>query len=79
MRYVAARFVPRLMTESENQHRIEVYEDVPQRANNDHTYLPNIIPGDEIWVNGSEVELSTIITSSMLWTFVDFFALSVAF
>lgn len=47
MRRVAAKFVPRLMTEDQKQRRVQVSEELFQMTNEDENFLKTIINGDE--------------------------------
>ena len=53
---VAAKFVPRLLTEEQKQNRVTVSEELLDRSNNDENFLKNVITGDETWVYGYDVE-----------------------
>ena len=56
MRRVAAKFVPRLMTEDQKQRRVRVCEELLEMANDNENFLKTIITGDETWVYGYDVE-----------------------
>ena len=56
MRRVSAKFVPRLLTEDQKNHRVQVCRDLLQHAETDCTFLSNIITGDESWVFGYDPE-----------------------
>jgi len=53
---VAAKFVPRLLTEEQKQNRITVSQELLDRSNTDENFLKNVITGDETWVYGYDVE-----------------------
>jgi AraC-like DNA-binding protein len=50
MRRVSAKLLPRLLTQDQTEHRATAYRELLQRAENDATFLPSIITGDESWV-----------------------------
>jgi hypothetical protein len=56
MNRIAAKFVPRLLTEDQKQNRDDVSQELLDRANDDDNFLKNIITGDETWVYGYDVE-----------------------
>jgi hypothetical protein len=55
MHRIAAKFVPRLLTDDQKQNRVDVSKELLDRANDDK-FLKNIITGDETWVYGYDVE-----------------------
>ncbi|CAK9805507.1 Protein GVQW3 [Anthophora plagiata] len=56
MHRVAAKFVPRLMTEEQKEHRVNVCQELLGKADNDETFIQRIITGDESWVYGYDIE-----------------------
>ena len=56
MHRVAAKFVPRLLTEEQKQNRVTVSQELLDRSNTDENFLKNVITGDETWVYGYGVE-----------------------
>ena len=56
MRRVAAKFVPRLLTEEQKQHRVQVCQELLEMANDNENLLKQVITGDETWVYGYDVE-----------------------
>ena len=56
MHRIAAKFVPRLLTDDQKQNRVDVSQELLDRANGDDNVLKNIITGDETWVYGYDVE-----------------------
>jgi hypothetical protein len=54
MHRIAAKFVPRLLTDDQKQSRVDVSKELLDRANNN--FLKNIITGYETWVYGYDVE-----------------------
>jgi hypothetical protein len=56
MRRVSAKLVTRLLTQDQTEHRATACHELLQRAENDATFLPSIITGDELWVNGYDPE-----------------------
>ena len=55
MHRIAAKFVPRLLTDDQKQNRVDVSQELLDRANGDN-FLKKIITGDETWVYGYDVE-----------------------
>jgi hypothetical protein len=47
MRRVSAKLVPQLLTQDQTEHRATACRELLQRAQNDATFLPSIITGDE--------------------------------
>ena len=56
MHRVAAKFVPRLLTEEQKQNRVTVSQELLDRSNTYENFLRNVITGDETWVYGYDVE-----------------------
>jgi len=56
MHRVAAKFVPRLLTEEQKQNRVSVSQELLDLSNTDENFLKNVITGDETWVYGYDVE-----------------------
>ena len=52
MHRVAAKFVPRLLTEEQKQNRVTVSQELLDRSNTEENFLKNVITGDETWVYG---------------------------
>ena len=57
MHRVAAKFVPRLLTEEQKQNRVTVSQEPLDRSNTDENFLKNVITGDETWVYSYDVEI----------------------
>ncbi|XP_025421236.1 protein GVQW3-like [Sipha flava] len=57
MKRVSAKLVPKLLTEEQMEHRIEVCLDLKNRVSNDPSFIKSIITGDEIWVYGYDPEI----------------------
>ena len=53
---VAAKFVPRLLTDAQKENRVTVSQELFDRSNADENFLKNVITGDETWVYGYDVE-----------------------
>jgi len=47
MLHVAAKFVPHLLTEEQNQNRVTGSQELLDRSNTDENFLKNVITGDE--------------------------------
>lgn len=56
MHRVAAKFLPRLMTDEQKAHRVDVCRQLLEQSNGDETFLQRIITGDETWVYGYDIE-----------------------
>src|SRR5215510_11789421 len=56
MHGIAAKFVPCLLTDDEKQNRVDVSQELLDRANDDDNFLENIITEDETWVYGYDVK-----------------------
>jgi hypothetical protein len=52
MRLIAAKFVPRLLTNDKKQRRVNMCLELQEKANEDptFTFIPRIITGDESWI-----------------------------
>jgi transposase len=55
MHRIAAKFVPRLLTDDQKQNQADVSKELLGQANDDN-FLKNIITGDETWVYGYDVK-----------------------
>ena len=56
MHDVAAKFVPRILTADQKQHRVNVCAELRQLASDDESFLSRFITGDESWVYGYDPE-----------------------
>jgi len=56
MGHVSRKFVPRLLTDDQNENRVEISQELLANANGNENFLKNIITGDETWVYGYDVE-----------------------
>jgi AraC-like DNA-binding protein len=56
MRRVSAKLIPRLLTQDQTERRVIACRELLQRAENDATFFPSIITGDESWVYGHDPE-----------------------
>jgi hypothetical protein len=50
MRGISAKFVPRLLGDDQNAHRVSVCKELKQQARDDPNFISSIITGDETWV-----------------------------
>eukprot|EP00106_Octopus_bimaculoides_P001199 XP_014768641.1 PREDICTED: uncharacterized protein LOC106868045 [Octopus bimaculoides] len=50
MLLVSTKFVPHLLTTEQKEHRVDVCQDLRQRAADDSSFMSRIITGDECWV-----------------------------
>jgi hypothetical protein len=53
---VVVKFVPRLLSQEQQQLRLEVARDVLECASGDPEFLKTVITGDETWVYGYDSE-----------------------
>ena len=53
---VAAKFVPRLLTDAQKENRVTFSQELFDRSNADENFLKNVITSDETWVYGYDVE-----------------------
>jgi hypothetical protein len=63
-RRIAAKFVPRLLTNDQKQRRVNVCLELQEKANEDPTFNSRIITGDESWIYGYDSEIKQ---QSSLW------------
>jgi len=56
MRRVCAKMVPKLLSQVQKNHRIEVCQSLKERTQNDPGFIKNVITGDETWVYGYDIE-----------------------
>jgi len=59
MRRVASKFVPRLLSVDQKQQRLDVCFILEENATNEHSFLSNVITGDETWVYAYDPETKT--------------------
>jgi len=52
MNRVAAKFVPRLLTPEQKEHRVAICQELRQRVVDDPSFMSKVITGDESWVYG---------------------------
>jgi outer membrane lipoprotein-sorting protein len=50
VRQIAAKFVPRLLTDDQKQHRLEVSMKRKEQVRNDPDFLSKVVIGDESWI-----------------------------
>jgi len=56
---VASKFVPKILSVDQKQQRLDVYLDFKENAANDHSFLSNVITGDETWDYAYDPETKT--------------------
>jgi len=56
MQRVAAKFVPRVLTEDQKANRVNISQELLDRVSVDENFLKTIVTGDETWVYGYDVE-----------------------
>jgi len=54
------KFVPRLLTPEEKEHRVAIGKELRQRAVGDPTFMSRVITGDESWVYGYDPETEQV-------------------
>lgn len=52
MRRVSAKFIPKLLSDEQKEHRLQVSQELLNLAENDPDLLNRVITGDESWVYG---------------------------
>jgi hypothetical protein len=52
-----AKSVPKLLSQEQQQLRLEVARDIMECANGDPEFMKTVIPGDETWVYGYDPEM----------------------
>jgi hypothetical protein len=57
MHRVAAKFVPRLMTDDQKANRVRVCQERLDRSDEDENFSSRISTGDESWVYGYDMTL----------------------
>jgi hypothetical protein len=62
MIHVSAKLVPRLLTQDQTEHRATACRELLQCAENDATFLPSIITGNESCVNGCDPETKQMLS-----------------
>jgi hypothetical protein len=56
MRRIAVKFVPRLLSNDQKEHRIAVCGELRDQARDDPNFISKVITGDESWVYGYDPE-----------------------
>ena len=56
MRRVSAKFIPKLLSDKQKQHRFQVAQELINRSENGADLLNRVITGDESWVYGYDPE-----------------------
>jgi hypothetical protein len=56
MCHTAAKFLSRLLTNDQKQRHVNVCLELPEKANEDPTFISRIIMGDESWIYGYDPE-----------------------
>jgi hypothetical protein len=56
MRRIAAKFMPRLLTDDQKQHQLEVCMELKEQVTNDPDFLSKVGTGDESWIYGYDPE-----------------------
>jgi hypothetical protein len=50
MRRIAARFVPRVLSNDQKEHRVAICAELKEQTENNPNFISTIITGDESWV-----------------------------
>lgn len=50
MRKICAKLVPKVLTDAQKQHRVEVCRELKELCEHDPNFLDNVITGDESWI-----------------------------
>jgi histone-lysine N-methyltransferase SETMAR len=53
---IAAKFVPRLLTNDQKRRHVSLYLELREKANEDPTFISRIVTGDESWIYGYDPE-----------------------
>jgi hypothetical protein len=56
MRRISAKFVPQLLTNDQKPWHVKMRLELREKANEDPTFIPRIITGDESWIYGYDPE-----------------------
>jgi len=56
MHRVAAKFLPRLLTPEQKEHRVAICQELRQHAMDDPSFMSGVITGDKSWVYGYDPE-----------------------
>jgi hypothetical protein len=56
MRWTAAKFMPRLLTDDQKQNELEISMKLKERVRNDPEFISKVITGDETWIYGYDPE-----------------------
>ena len=59
MRRVSVKFIPKLLSDQQKQYRLEVSQELFNRAETDPDLLNRVITGNETWVYGYDPETKT--------------------
>jgi len=62
MHRVAAKFVPRVLTEDQKANRVNISQELLDCVSVDENFLKTILTGDETWVYGYDVETKALVT-----------------
>ena len=65
MHRVAAKFVPRVLTEDQKANCINISQEMLGRVSVHENFLKTIITGDETWVYGYDVETKAQLSQSV--------------
>ena len=56
MKWVAAKFVPKLLNFDQKQHRMNIAQELLNEVNDDPELIKRVITSDETWVYGYDIE-----------------------
>jgi len=56
IRQNAAKLMPRLLTNDQKQHQLEISKELKEQVSNDPHFLFKVVSGDESWIYGYDTE-----------------------
>jgi hypothetical protein len=56
MHRVAAKFMPRVLTEDQKANRVNISQELLDRISVDENFLKTIVTGDETWIYGYDIK-----------------------
>ena len=60
LKRVAAKLVPRFLSDDQKNRRLEICMELKRRAENDPLFIDSIITGDEMWIYGCDPESKSV-------------------
>lgn len=68
MRCTAAKFVPRLLTDDQKSHRLEVSMGFKEQVRNDPDFVFQVVSGDEICIYGYDLKIAITLVGVSVFT-----------